>query len=189
MKYKNFLRSLVAGLLALTVVCLAPAAKAVGDTNSAATLYGGGSTLLSTAALPQIQAGGTAASFSIGGTSPNVFPIDLTGSRNIGWEMTGQATNTTTALTAVFVLFNDATAIASTNNSPTNTPPLNWWTVVSNAAPSSLRMLSGTATTTGVTLSTNFNTDGYRWCIPLYVTNSAQMVSNLTLRPFIKTGF
>ena len=188
MKNKSFLRSLLAGLIAVAMVSLAPAASASGDTNST-TMYGGGSALLPTTALPQILAGGAPASFSVGGTNPTVFPIDLTGSRNIGWELTGQATNTTTTLTAVFVLFEDATAIASTNNIPTNTPPLSWWTVVSNAAPSSLRVLSGTATTTGVTLSTNFNTDGYRWCIPLYVTNSAQMVSNLTLRPFLKTGF
>jgi hypothetical protein len=120
--------------------------------------------------------GGGVTNFVIGTTNATVSPIALDNCRTITWEMTGQATNTTSTVSAVFALFCDTTAT-------------NWYTVATNAAVGSIRTLTFLASTGLRTESTNFDIGAYRYMIPLYITNSGQCVSNLSLRYGLKPGF
>lgn len=122
--------------------------------------------------VPQILEGGAATNFVIGTTNATIAPIYLGNVDHIGWEGTAQTTNTTSTVTVLFAVFEDISG--------------DWPTAVSNCAASSLRQMTIPATTSGVTVGTNYAVDGYQWMVPLYITNASQMVSNLTLRYFLK---
>jgi hypothetical protein len=115
-------------------------------------------------------------SFSIGGTNPTVAPVNLAGCRNISWEFKGACTNTTSAASLVFALFNDMTAT-------------DWATTVSNCTLTSLRVMTLPMTTSMQTISTNYQIDAYQWMVPLYLTNASQCLTNCALRYGIKPGF
>lgn len=165
------------------VICLLMLAMAI---PAPAQLPGG--QLLSKTAVVPIMDGDTAKLFTIAGTNADVAPIYLGGVKNIGWEITAQTTNTTATLTLMLNLFDDASQIAGAGGTPTNWPPLSWWQVASNATATSARVMTVVANTTGVTVGTNYAVDGFQWMVPLYLTNSGKMVSNLTVRWFLKPG-
>ena len=114
--------------------------------------------------------------FTIGTTNATIGPVNLANAKYITWELTGQATNTTTTITVMFNLFTDMTAT-------------NWYQTASNAVLTGQRVMTCPLTTGLRTVSTNFEVDCYQYMVPLYLTNASQCVSNLSLRYGIKPGY
>jgi hypothetical protein len=167
------LRPLIAGAALGLALCL--------PLTSQAQLAGGQSINLSIfttdPTVPLEGNGGGAYNFVIGTTNATIAPIDISRCKNIGWTLEAQATNTTSVVGVGFAFFNDVSS-ARWNTAVSNTPPNN----------TSFRYMALTASTKLQGVTTNWSTDGYLYCLPLYLTNTSQMVSNTILRYDLKPG-
>ena len=114
--------------------------------------------------------------FVIGTTNATVSPVYLGNCHSISWEFSGACTNTTSAASIVFALFNDMQSAT-------------WYTTASNCYGTACRVFTIPMTTSMITYSTNYDIGAYQWMVPLYLTNASQCITNCGLRYGIKPGY